>query len=913
MSAVTKVLSIDSPKTPKSLLINTDGPKSPSKYAKKATFDNLPDFDFLDEEGELEEEGNITKSNKEGLNGSDKEVNSPVRKSPSSGGSNGPPTPLNKAADSMVLSKLSSRDSLSGGSSKSSRLKRQQQQQEPRRFQNGALNMNLVERRFSKVLMKTVFEREKQEKFEDKLDDMRDFIAAKEAEEELDEEIRYQVRETKRELDEIERFMDLEIRNAELEGISGYEISRNSGTVKLTGSAWEGTGLGRGKGPVNLLGFAPQKEMEEKEALANMAATSSAGRTPTITVTSIVAPEEGGSPGGSPNRLTLPAIPGAEPSPTTPVNSPVTPSRLTFAEKPTVKNINTNTSDGENNVSDNDNIVPVLSPRASANLQALKISQKIQRRNAKAARRQQRRKLRKALNLTGGGTTNRLNAGPKTLLYNPDDKVSMKAHLKEVAEFFGKEQVEDLREVFDFFDDDKSGGIGENELIQLMGILGRTISPAEAKLLFEKIDLDKSGSIDFQEFICFFADKVKTLGLTDDQNSFSELEAVFKLLDRDGNGSVSAVELKAVLASMGESVSREEVEDMIKMVQEVGRESASTWSSSGSKSRGLGGLGPGGKGNLMEGGYSKVDLAASLKLGSGSNSHRKRGSVPASQGISPKTDLATPKSGRKTMGVDFVSGGGSPTSTSATTSTAAAGEAGLNQNQDSVGKTQSQPRSTTVGVFGSGRATLGSITTSIPLHEQSNIHDEDNVEITAKCFMAFLRESGFLSQTGKANMGASSEQLSREFEKGIRKLARKSEKLEKRKTLFRKTEMAAQARKTEMLNLNKDKDKEGKLVFPKTPAGGGGPGESQAKGGINFNLGNELTVPSGPGGKNHLTLPANINGGPHNGLISNLCGYTNYNEEEEEEDISSSSESESSCGLDGGSDSDGSGWGSDGD
>lgn len=53
-------------------------------------------------------------------------------------------------------------------------------------------------------------------------------------------------------------------------------------------------------------------------------------------------------------------------------------------------------------------------------------------------------------------------------------------------------------------------------------------------------------------------------------NSKDSLTEAFKVLDRDGSGSISSKELKTVMKELGEGLTDEEAEEMIKMADKDG-------------------------------------------------------------------------------------------------------------------------------------------------------------------------------------------------------------------------------------------------------------------------------------------------------------------------------------------------------
>ena len=120
------------------------------------------------------------------------------------------------------------------------------------------------------------------------------------------------------------------------------------------------------------------------------------------------------------------------------------------------------------------------------------------------------------------------------------------------------DKVNEFKEAFDIFDKDKDGFITTKELGDIMKNLGQSPSEAELQDMINEVDIDGNGTIDFQEFLGLMARKMR------DTDSEEELVEAFKVFDRDGNGLISPNELQHVMTSLGENVTADEVEEMIK-------------------------------------------------------------------------------------------------------------------------------------------------------------------------------------------------------------------------------------------------------------------------------------------------------------------------------------------------------------
>ncbi len=76
--------------------------------------------------------------------------------------------------------------------------------------------------------------------------------------------------------------------------------------------------------------------------------------------------------------------------------------------------------------------------------------------------------------------------------------------------------------------------------------------------MINEVDADGNGTIDFPEFLTLMARKIK------DTDTEEELREAFKVFDRDGNQLISAAELRQVMTTLGEKLTDEEVDEMIR-------------------------------------------------------------------------------------------------------------------------------------------------------------------------------------------------------------------------------------------------------------------------------------------------------------------------------------------------------------
>ena len=129
---------------------------------------------------------------------------------------------------------------------------------------------------------------------------------------------------------------------------------------------------------------------------------------------------------------------------------------------------------------------------------------------------------------------------------------------KTMADQLTEEQIAEFKEAFSLFDKDGDGTVTTKELGTVMRSLGQNPTEAELQDMINEVDADGNGTIDFPEFLSLMARKMK------DTDTEEELVEAFKVFDRDGNGFISAAELRHVMTNLGEKLTDEEVDEMIR-------------------------------------------------------------------------------------------------------------------------------------------------------------------------------------------------------------------------------------------------------------------------------------------------------------------------------------------------------------
>jgi calmodulin len=124
----------------------------------------------------------------------------------------------------------------------------------------------------------------------------------------------------------------------------------------------------------------------------------------------------------------------------------------------------------------------------------------------------------------------------------------------------------ELKEAFAMFDKDADGNITLRELATTLSLLGINPSEEELMVMFNSVDVDKNGMIDYEEFKVLMKNHLRDEPMAEEQ----ELQETFKAFDRDGNGKIDAEELKQAMTVLGESITDGQVMEMIRAADKDG-------------------------------------------------------------------------------------------------------------------------------------------------------------------------------------------------------------------------------------------------------------------------------------------------------------------------------------------------------
>ena len=127
-----------------------------------------------------------------------------------------------------------------------------------------------------------------------------------------------------------------------------------------------------------------------------------------------------------------------------------------------------------------------------------------------------------------------------------------------MAHLLTEEQIAEFKEAFSLFDKNGDGYISSDELGTVTRSLGLSPTESEVRDMISEVDADGSGTVDFQEFLAMMARKMNGM------DGEVELREAFRVFDKDGNGFISSAELRHVMITLGEKLTNEEVDEMIR-------------------------------------------------------------------------------------------------------------------------------------------------------------------------------------------------------------------------------------------------------------------------------------------------------------------------------------------------------------
>jgi calmodulin len=129
------------------------------------------------------------------------------------------------------------------------------------------------------------------------------------------------------------------------------------------------------------------------------------------------------------------------------------------------------------------------------------------------------------------------------------------------------EQIAILRKAFESFDSGKTGSISTETVAEILRLMGQPFNKQILEEMIEEVDEDKSGRLEFEEFIILAA---KFIVEEDEEALQKELKEAFRLYDKEGNGFIPTSCLKEILKELDDQLSNADLDGMISEIDSDG-------------------------------------------------------------------------------------------------------------------------------------------------------------------------------------------------------------------------------------------------------------------------------------------------------------------------------------------------------
>lgn len=127
--------------------------------------------------------------------------------------------------------------------------------------------------------------------------------------------------------------------------------------------------------------------------------------------------------------------------------------------------------------------------------------------------------------------------------FHAERKLQQAALTYIVNHLLSKEEKNELLELFQSFDKNGDGVLSKEEIYEgYKASMGEREAKIECERIMSEIDIDKSGTIDYNEFLIAATNRQCVLNK-------EKLEQTFKMFDKDGNGSISLDEIRSILGN----------------------------------------------------------------------------------------------------------------------------------------------------------------------------------------------------------------------------------------------------------------------------------------------------------------------------------------------------------------------------
>ncbi|OCT86729.1 calmodulin-like protein 4 [Xenopus laevis] len=130
-----------------------------------------------------------------------------------------------------------------------------------------------------------------------------------------------------------------------------------------------------------------------------------------------------------------------------------------------------------------------------------------------------------------------------------------------MAKFLSQDEIQKYKECFSLYDKKGKGKIPAGDLLIVMRCLGTCPTPGEVTRHLQVHKIGKDGEVDFSTFLAIIYRQQKQ------QDPENEIMVAMLMSDKQKKGVIPLTELRAKLTQMGEKLTPNEVDDLLKGVK----------------------------------------------------------------------------------------------------------------------------------------------------------------------------------------------------------------------------------------------------------------------------------------------------------------------------------------------------------
>ncbi|XP_029431712.1 calmodulin-like protein 4 [Rhinatrema bivittatum] len=127
-----------------------------------------------------------------------------------------------------------------------------------------------------------------------------------------------------------------------------------------------------------------------------------------------------------------------------------------------------------------------------------------------------------------------------------------------MATFLSQDEINEFKECFSLYDKTQKGKINASDLLTVMRCLGANPTPAEVQRHLQLQKIDRAGDLDFSTFLTIMHRQKQQ------EDPKTEILVAMLMVDKQKKGYITASELRAKLTQLGEKLTQEEVDDLLK-------------------------------------------------------------------------------------------------------------------------------------------------------------------------------------------------------------------------------------------------------------------------------------------------------------------------------------------------------------